>query len=99
DHVSISDGTWLITGAHDISDPEFPAVYKPIVIEDHVWIGARATILPGVTIGKGAIITAGAVLTRDVDAFGIAAGVPARLVGTRDLRDPAYSLDFRPLFE
>jgi acetyltransferase-like isoleucine patch superfamily enzyme len=99
EHVSISAGTWLITGSHDIGAHDFATVFRPIVIEDHVWIGVRATILPGVTIGKGAVVTAGAVVTRDVDAYGIAAGVPASIIGTRGLRDPIYALDYRPLFE
>jgi acetyltransferase-like isoleucine patch superfamily enzyme len=53
----------------------------PIVIEDDVWIGAKATILKGVTIGKGAIVATGAMVTRDVDSFTIVAGNPARVVG------------------
>ena len=56
----------------------------PIVIGDKVWIGANATVLPGVTIGKGAIVAAGAVVTRDVPPNTIVAGVPARVV--REIR-------------
>jgi acetyltransferase-like isoleucine patch superfamily enzyme len=59
----------------------------------------RATVLPGVTIGKGAVVTAGAVVVRDVEAYGIAAGVPASVIGTRGLRDPAYTLDYHPPLE
>ena len=54
----------------------------PIVVGKDVWIGAHATILKGVTIGDGAIIAAGAVVTRDVPPNTIAAGVPARVVKT-----------------
>lgn len=50
----------------------------PVIIKDHVWIGANAVILPGVTIGEGAIIAAGAVVTKDVPAHATAGGVPAR---------------------
>ncbi|MCD8238259.1 MAG: sugar O-acetyltransferase [Clostridiales bacterium] len=53
---------------------------KPIVIGDRVWIGANVTILPGVTIGDNAIIAAGAVVTKDVPADSVAAGVPARVI-------------------
>lgn len=53
---------------------------KPIKIENKVWIGAHATILPGVTIGEGAIVGAGAVVTKDVKPYSIVAGVPARLI-------------------
>lgn len=58
--------------------------YPPIRIEDDVWIGARAIVMPGVTIGKGAIIGAGAVVTKDVPAFAICGGNPARLIRFRD---------------
>ena len=56
-------------------------VYRaPIVIGDHVWIGTNAIVLKGVTIGDGAVIAAGAVVTRDVPAHSLAAGVPARVI-------------------
>lgn len=54
-----------------------------VVIEDDVWIGCRATILRGVRIGRGSIVAAGAVVTRDVPPYGIAAGVPARILKPR----------------
>lgn len=57
-------------------------ISEPIVIEDDVWIGAKAIILKGVTIGRGAIIAAGSVVTRDVEPFAIVAGNPARVVGS-----------------
>ena len=60
-----------------------PRVYRPIWIEDGVWIGSRATILPGVTLGRGSVVAAGAVVTRDVPANVMVGGVPARFV--RDL--------------
>ena len=52
--------------------------YAPIVIEDHVWIGSNATILPGVTIGRWAVVGAGAVVTKDVEEFTVVGGVPAK---------------------
>jgi maltose O-acetyltransferase len=58
----------------------------PVVIEDDVWIGIRVIVLPGVTIGRSSVIAAGAVVTRDIPAFSIAAGVPARVIGRRDGR-------------
>jgi len=54
--------------------------YAPIKIHDNVWIGERAIILKGVTIGKGAIIAIGAVVTKDVPEYAIVAGNPARIV-------------------
>lgn len=53
---------------------------KPVVIKDNVWIGCRAIVLKGVTIGSGAIIAAGAVVTKDIPDYSIAAGVPARII-------------------
>jgi len=58
---------------------------KPIVLEENVWLGARVIVLPGVTIGKDSVIGAGSVVTRDVPAGVIAAGVPAKVI--RPLRD------------
>ncbi|MEO8357318.1 MAG: DapH/DapD/GlmU-related protein [Chloroflexota bacterium] len=58
--------------------------YQGIVIEDDVWIGSKATILDGVVVGAGAVIGAGAVVTKSIPAYGIAVGVPAKLIGMRD---------------
>lgn len=60
-----------------------PVVTAPVTIEDDVWVGAHATILPGVRVGRGAIIAAGAVVTQDVTPYSIVGGVPARQIGTR----------------
>lgn len=56
---------------------------KPVVIEDDVWIGSRAIILPGVTIKKGAVIAANAVVSKDVEEYTIVGGVPAKKIGER----------------
>jgi acetyltransferase-like isoleucine patch superfamily enzyme len=99
ENVSISAGVWLVTGTHDMNDPLFPATYKPIVIGDYVWIGMRATILPGVTLGEGAVVMAGAMVTRDVPPYAVVGGIPARVIRQRELRAPSYSLVFPPFFE
>jgi O-antigen/teichoic acid export membrane protein/acetyltransferase-like isoleucine patch superfamily enzyme len=98
-NVSISAEVALITGTHDINDPNFPSYYRPIVIDDYVWIGTRAMILQGVTIGRGAVVMAGAVVTHDVEPFAVVGGVPARPITERRLQDPSYRLMRRPLFE
>src|SRR5947209_2399813 len=85
--VSISSGVWLITGTHDMNDPQFVDFYKPIVIGDHVWIGVRATILAGVTVGEGAVVMAGAVVVHDVPSYAVVGGVPARVIRKRDDKD------------
>lgn len=96
--VSISPEVAILTTQHDVNDPEFSLQGRRVVIEDHVWIGMRATVLPGVTIGRGAVVAAGAVVTKDVAPLDIVAGVPARPVGRRTL-DPQYELPNPPLFE
>ncbi|MFZ4394473.1 MAG: acyltransferase [Kiritimatiellia bacterium] len=97
-NVSLSPEVALITSTHLTNDPFFGLQDAPVVIDDYVWIGSRATILPGVTIGRGAVVAAGAVVTRDVAPYTVVGGVPARVIGQRasDLR---YSLRFRPWFE
>ncbi|HLZ63933.1 MAG TPA: acyltransferase [Ktedonosporobacter sp.] len=92
ENVSISAGVWLVTGSHEMNDPQFIATYRPIVIGNYVWIGMRATILGGVTIGEGAVVMAGAVVTRDVAPYAVVGGVPARVIGQRELRTPSYTL-------
>ncbi len=62
--------------------------HQGVVIEDDVWIGGRATILDGVTLGRGSVIGAGAVVTRSIPAFSIAIGVPAKVIRTRTTSSP-----------
>lgn len=98
-HVSISSGAWLMTGSHDMQDANFVDVYKPIIIGDRAWIGARSTILGGVTVGAGSVVMAGAVVTRDVPPCAVVGGIPAKVIRYRDLQNLAYELNFQPLFE
>lgn len=92
--VNVGSDTILMTAKHEVQDPDFVASYAPIEIGDRAWIALRATILGGVTIGEGAVVAAGAVVTRDVAPFTIVAGTPAVPIGerTRELR---YELDYR----
>jgi maltose O-acetyltransferase len=96
-HVSISPDVQLITGSHDVCSKDFAFKSAPIVIEDFVWIGSRSMVLPGVRIGTGAVVAAGAVVTKDVEAFSIVGGVPARRIGDRP-RDLNYELKWQPPF-
>ena len=80
-NVNISSETIIESGSHDFIT--FDSIFKPITIKDNVWIGTRVMILQGVTIGEGAVVAAGSVVTSDVAPFAIVAGVPARVIGTR----------------
>ena len=97
-NVSISPGVWIITAAHDPQDPDFRYVEASSRIGDRVWLGSRCLVLPGVRIGTGSVVAAGAVVSRDVPEYTIVGGVPAHPIGERR-RDLAYVLDYRPLFE
>jgi maltose O-acetyltransferase len=99
DYVSISPGAWIFTDSHDIHDPLFREVLAPVVIGDHAWIGSRALILPGVTVGEGAVVAAGAVVTGDVAPYTVVAGVPARQIGTRNQRPTPRTWDYKPPLE
>ena len=72
-------------GYQDIQTPmiDQPWVGEPVFIEDDVWIGANCTIIMGVTIGKGSIIAANAVVSKDIPPYSIVGGVPARILGSR----------------
>jgi putative colanic acid biosynthesis acetyltransferase WcaF len=86
DNVCISQGAYLCTGNHDWADPAFGLVVRPIRIEDGAWVGARASVAPGVVIGEGAVAGLGAVITRAVPPFEIHGGNPARFIRRREIR-------------
>lgn len=93
--VSIGPEASILTLGHDPQSPDFADEGGPVTIGDRVWIGYRATVMPGVTIGEGAVVAACAVVTRDVAPYTIVGGNPAREIGTRN-RDLRYALSYRP---
>lgn len=97
-NVSISGEVRIYTMQHDIDDPTFSEVEGPVVIDDYAVVGTRVTILPGVRIGRGAVVASGAVVTRDVEPYAVVGGVPAQFIRhrTKDLR---YTLKFARLFQ
>ena len=82
----IGDDVRLLTGSHDIASSHFDLVTRPITIMDNVWIATGAILLPGVTIGEGAVVASGAVVTKDVPSWTVVAGNPAKYIKKRELR-------------
>lgn len=98
-HTDIASEVMIYNEEHDLTAPDFHAVEGPVSIGDYVFIGPRAIILPGVKIGDGAVIAAGAVVTKDVEAFSIVGGVPAKEIKKRNLKNPHYRLGRFKLFQ
>jgi len=82
-NVDIARETNIFSLEHDPQSDTHASRVGDVVIEDHVWIASRVTILPGVTIGRGAVVASNAVVTKDVEPFAIVAGVPAKKIGVR----------------
>lgn len=97
-NVSISQEVSILTADHNVSSPQFEGSTRPVIIEDYVFIGTRAMILPGCTLGKGAIIAAGALVTKDVAPFTVVAGVPAKVIKTRSEKLD-YEVSYKRLFQ
>lgn len=89
DFVMIAPGVSILSRSHAFSRTDIPMVQqgeeseKKVIIEDDVWIGTNAVIMPGVRIQKGCIIGAGAVVTKDCEAYGVYLGVPAKKTRSR----------------
>lgn len=92
DHVAVASEVMIYNSEHNIESKTFQAEDKPVKIEDYCFIGPRSIILPGVTIGKGAIVAAGAVVTKDVPPYAVVGGVPAKIIGERKLKNLSYRL-------
>ena len=86
DNVTVSQGVKLDTASHDIASPIMELMYAPIVIEANAWVAAWSIVLPGVTVGEGAVVGAGAVVTKDVAPWTVVGGNPAKVIGRRELR-------------
>ncbi len=94
-NVNISGRSILVAGTHDLHSRRFEAAIKPIVVHDRVWICTGAIILPGMTLGEGAVVGAGSIVTKDVRPFSIVAGNPAKPIGERN-SEVDYELDYFP---
>lgn len=92
ENVNLSSNVSIYTLQHDHRDPHFkctPKSGKPVKIGDRVWLGSNVIVLPGITIGEGAVCCAGCVVTKDVEPYAVVAGIPARKVNERP-RDLVY---------
>ena len=94
ENINIGSQVMVWTLQHDYNDPDFRTKGGKVVIEDFAWISTRALILPNVTIGRGAVVAAGAVVTTDVPPYTVVGGIPARKIGERT-RAFNYTLEDR----
>lgn len=98
-HVSIASQVLIYNSEHDVHREDMEVVEEPVTIEDYAFIGPRAVILPGIKIGKGAVVAAAAVVTHNVPPGKIVGGVPAREIGARRIKKYHYRLGRARLFQ
>lgn len=89
EQATVSQETFLCSASHDFEDPSMPLIYFPISIGAHSWVAAGCFIGPGVSVGEGAVVGAYSVVTKDVPAWTVAAGNPARVLRARQLKSKA----------
>jgi putative colanic acid biosynthesis acetyltransferase WcaF len=100
--MGLTIGNCVVTGSeiaiytlqHNIDDPYFTVEGGPVIVEDYVYLGTRSIILPGLHVGYGAVVMAGAIVTHDVPAYHIVGGIPAKFV-----RERKRDLFYKPFFE
>ena len=86
-NVTVSQGAKLCTASHDISSPIMELTYKPITIGANAWVAGWSVILPGVTIGEGAVVAAGSVVVKDVEPWTVVGGNPVKTIKKRVLKN------------
>lgn len=96
-NVAISAEVCILTADHDPGAGDFSDRHSPVAIHDYAFIGTRAMILRGVTIGRGAVVGAGSIVTKDVAPYTVVAGCPAREIGKREA-DLDYQINYGRLF-
>ena len=89
--VDIARDTSIWTLQHDYNSKDYETKGGNVIIEDYVWLASRVTVLPGVRIGRGAVVATGAVVTKDIPPYTIVGGIPAKPIGTRS-RNLEYKL-------
>jgi acetyltransferase-like isoleucine patch superfamily enzyme len=96
-NVGIAHNSKIYTLGHDLNDPQFKTKGASVVIEDNVFIFANSIILPGVTIKEGAVILAGSIVAKDVEAYTIVGGSPAKKIKDR-IKEINYTQKYKYLF-
>lgn len=86
DNATVSQGVRLCTAGHDITSRTMELTTAPITIGANAWIAGWAIVLPGVTVGEGAVVGAGTVVTKDVEPWTVVGGNPAKVIKKRELR-------------
>ena len=85
-NTTVSQGAYLCTASHDISDSLNPLITAPIIIEDQAWVAADAFVSLGVTVGQGAVIGARACVFKDVEPWTVVGGNPAKFIKRREIK-------------
>lgn len=98
-HVDIASEVMIYNSEHNVHREDMAAVEEPVIIEDYAFIGPRVIILPGIKIGRGAVVAAATVVTHDVSPGKIVGGVPAREIEERKIKDYHYRLGRVRLFQ
>jgi acetyltransferase-like isoleucine patch superfamily enzyme len=93
-NVNLSSGVSIWSAQHDWRSPGFDFVARPVSVGDWAWLSARATVLPGVDVGRGAVLAAGALATHAVPERSVYGGVPAKLIGERPAEALGYTLGY-----
>ena len=97
DNIDISFGVKIFSEQHDVSSDSYATVSKRVIIKDHAMIGSYSIILPGITIGEGAVVAAGSIVTKDVPNYEVWGGNPAKHIKLRDCK-PSYLLSYKRPF-
>lgn len=97
-NVDIAQDVYIWTLQHDYNDNFHKTKGEGVIINDYVWIATRATILPGVTLKRGAVVATMSVVTKDVPEMTVVAGIPAKTIAMRH-SELKYKLKYKPLFE
>lgn len=98
-HTSLASNVQIYNDEHNINSESYENSFGPVTINDYVFIGPNSIILPGVTIGKGSVVAAGAVVTKSIPDYEIWGGVPAKKISDRSVKDFKYRLGRPMLFQ